>query len=157
MPPGFTARFAERMDKLCLIKVTEAQDGDIVGPGRCIIAPGSYHLAIERTGAQFKARVFEGAPVNNHRPSVDVLFKSVAENVGRNVVAAILTGMGDDGARGMKMIKDAGGQTIAQDEATCVVYGMPKEAVAFGGVDIVRPLDKIAGELLRLASAARAA
>lgn len=153
MPPGFTASFSERMDKLCQISVKEAADGDYVGPGQCLIAPGSFHMAIERNGAQFKARVFDAEQVNGHRPAVDVLFRSCATQVGKNVVAAILTGMGDDGARGLRMIKDAGGQTVAQDEATCVVYGMPKEAVAHGGVDVVRPLDKIAGELLRMAGA----
>jgi two-component system chemotaxis response regulator CheB len=155
MPPGFTASFSERMDKLCQISVKEAVDGDFAGPGQCLIAPGNFHLAVERTGAQFKARVFTAEQVNGHRPAVDVLFKSCADQLGGNVIAAILTGMGDDGARGMRRIKDAGGQTVAQDEATCVVYGMPKEAVAHGGVDIVRPLDKIAGELLRLAGTVR--
>jgi two-component system chemotaxis response regulator CheB len=151
MPPGFTARFAERMDNNCQIRVKEAEDGDIVGPGQCVIAPGSFHMTVTKTGAQFKARVFSADPVNGHRPSVDVLFNSCAQNIGSNVVAAILTGMGDDGARGMRKIKDAGGQTVAQDEASCVVYGMPKEAVAHGGVDVSRPIDKIAGELLRMA------
>ena len=154
MPPGFTASFARRLDGLCQIQVREAQDGDRVLPGHALIAPGSLHLAIVRSGAEYVCRVFTAPPVNHHRPSVDVLFDSVAEHAGKNAVAAILTGMGDDGARGMRRLRDAGARTIAQDEATCVVYGMPKEAVAHGGVEATVPLNRIARELRSLVSIA---
>ena len=116
MPPGFTASFAKRLDSLCQIRVSEAKDGDKVLPGHVLIAPGSFHMAVERSGAEYKVRVFNGPPVNHHRPSVDVLFDSVAEHAGQNAVAAILTGMGDDGARGMRRMRDAGARTVAQDE-----------------------------------------
>ncbi len=153
MPPGFTASFAKRLDGLCNIRVREAQDGDRVLPGHALIAPGSLHTAIARSGAEYVVRVFAAPPVNHHRPSVDVLFDSVAEHAGKNAVAAILTGMGDDGARGLRRIRDAGARTIAQDEATCVVYGMPREAIARGGAEFVLPLDRIASNLRSLVSA----
>jgi two-component system chemotaxis response regulator CheB len=157
MPPGFTASFANRLNTLCALNVKEAQDGDRVLPGHALIAPGNYHMRIERSGAEYRVRIATGPPVNHHRPSVDVLFDSCAEQAGRNVVAAILTGMGDDGARGMKRMREAGARTIAQDEATCVVFGMPKEAIAMGGAEFIYPLPKIARELLSLAHSASAA
>ena len=153
MPPGFTASFANRLDSLCAIRVKEARDGDRVLPGHALIAPGSFHMELKRSGAEYAVRVFDASPVNHHKPSVDVLFDSCAEQAGKNVTAAILTGMGDDGARGMRRMRDAGARTIAQDEATCVVFGMPKEAIAHGGAEKIAPLDRIAGELLRLAVA----
>ncbi len=152
MPPGFTASFANRLNNLCRIRVKEAQDGDKALPGHALIAPGSFHTSLARSGAEYIVRVTSGPPVNLHRPSVDVLFDSCAELAGRNAVAALLTGMGDDGARGLRRMRDAGARTIAQDEATCVVFGMPKEAVAHGGAEFVVPLPRIAGELLRLAA-----
>lgn len=152
MPSGFTTSFAKRLDSLCVLTVKEAEDGDRVRPGQVLIAPGNFHLSVRRSGSEYVARVTTSDPVNRHRPSVDVLFQSCAEAAGRNVVAAILTGMGDDGARGMRQMRDAGARTIAQDEATCVVYGMPREAVQHGGVEQVLPLPRIAGELLALAA-----
>jgi two-component system chemotaxis response regulator CheB len=153
MPPGFTASFAQRLDNLCAMRVKEAQDGDKVIPGQALIAPGNFHMSLRRSGAEHYVRVAMGDPVNRHRPSVDVLFDSCAETAGANVVAALLTGMGDDGARGMRRMRDAGAHTIAQDEATCVVFGMPREAIAHGGAEFVMPLQQIAGELLKLAGA----
>jgi two-component system chemotaxis response regulator CheB len=157
MPPGFTASFAQRMDSLCAIRVREAKDGDRVLPGHALIAPGNFHMALVRSGAEYSVRVFMSDPVNRHRPSVDVLFDSCAEQAGKNVVAAILTGMGDDGARGMRRMRDNGARTIAQDEATCVVFGMPKEAIAHGGAEQTLPLPRIASELYRLAVSQSAA
>lgn len=153
MPPGFTASFAERLDGLCAIGVKEAQDGDRVLPGHALIAPGGMHTKVVRSGAQYSVRVFDDEPVNRHRPSVDVLFDSCAEVAGRNAVGAILTGMGNDGAKGMRRMHDAGAPTVAQDEATCVVYGMPKEAVSHGGVDHILPLPRITAQILKLACA----
>ncbi len=150
MPPGFTASFADRLDGLCAIRVKEACDGDRVLPGHALIAPGSYHTSVERSGAEYRVRVRMGEPVNHHRPSVDVLFDSCAEQVSRNTVAAILTGMGDDGARGLQRLRGVGARTVAQDEQTCVVFGMPKEAIARGGAEYVLPLPKIARKLYEL-------
>jgi len=152
MPPGFTASFAQRLDTLCNVRVKEAADGDRVLPGHVLIAPGSFHMELVRSGAEYRVRIQQEAPVNRHRPSVDVLFRSCASDAGKNCVAAILTGMGDDGARGLKVLRESGARTIAQDEATCVVFGMPKEAIAAGGAEYVLPLQKVAGELLNLAS-----
>jgi two-component system chemotaxis response regulator CheB len=153
MPEGFTSLFANRLDQQCAVEVKEAENGDSVRPGRVLIAPGDRHMLLERSGARYKVAVKEGPLVSRHRPSVDVMFRSVAKSAGRNAVGVILTGMGDDGARGMKELKTAGGRTIAQDEASCVVYGMPKEAVAHGGVDEILSLDRIAGRILELAAA----
>jgi two-component system chemotaxis response regulator CheB len=150
MPPGFTASFAQRLDGLCAVRVKEAADGDRILPGHVLIAPGNFHTAMVRSGAEYKVRVFTAPPVNRHRPAVDVLFDSCAEHMGKNVIGAILTGMGDDGARGMKKMRDAGARTIAQDEATCVVFGMPKEAIGMGGAEFVLPLPCIADKLLNL-------
>ena len=135
MPEKFTALFAERLNGICQIEVKEAANNDRVIPGRALIAPGGKHMLLKRNGAQYHVEVVDGPVVNRHRPSVDVLFRSVAKFAGKNALGIIMTGMGDDGARGLKEMKDAGAATIAQNEATCVVYGMPKEAVKLGGVD----------------------
>jgi two-component system chemotaxis response regulator CheB len=148
MPEKFTASFAARLNSICEVEVLEAQDGQRVIPGRALIAPGGKHMMIKRSGAQYVVEVRDGPLVNRHRPSVDVLFRSVARFAGRNAMGIIMTGMGDDGARGLKEMHDAGAYTLAQDEASCVVYGMPKEAVKLGGVDRVLPLNSLAGALL---------
>ncbi len=152
MPEHFTRSFADRLDSLCALNVKEAEDGDSVVPGRALIAPGGYHMELDRSGAVYKVRVRSGPLVSRHRPSVNVLFKSVAQYAGRNAVAAILTGMGNDGAEGMAEMKKNGAATIAQDEASCVVFGMPKEAIAAGGVDHVLPLSAIPAKILELVS-----
>jgi len=148
MPERFTAMFAERLDSLAAIEVREARSNDRVLPGRALIAPGGRHLLLKRNGAQYHVEVVDGPPVNRHRPSVDVLFRSVARFAGRNAVGVIMTGMGDDGARGLKEMRDAGAATIAQDEASCVVFGMPREAIRLGAVDQVLPLSQIAPALV---------
>jgi two-component system, chemotaxis family, protein-glutamate methylesterase/glutaminase len=148
MPEKFTAMFAERLDSLCAIEVREARDGDRVLPGRALIAPGARHMMLKRSGAQYYVAVADGPVVNRHKPSVDVLFRSVAQVAGRNALGVIMTGMGDDGARGMKEMHDAGAQTIAEDESTCVVFGMPKVAIEMGGVDRIVPLDRIPYEII---------
>ena len=149
MPEMFTAAFAARLDGLCDISVQEARNGQRVLPGLALIAPGGKHMQLARSGAQYVVEVKDGPPVNRHRPSVDVLFRSVAKFAGRNAMGVIMTGMGDDGARGLKEMHDAGAYTLAQDEASCVVYGMPKEAVKHGGVDRSLPLSALAGAILR--------
>jgi two-component system chemotaxis response regulator CheB len=143
MPEKFTAMFAERLNSLCQIEVLEAKNGDRVIPGRALIAPGGRHMMLKRSGAQYVVDVADGPLVNRHKPSVDVLFRSVAKFAGANALGIIMTGMGDDGARGMKEMHDAGAKTIAQDEASCVVFGMPKEAIKLGGADQIIPLDQI--------------
>jgi len=148
MPEKFTAMFADRLNSLCKIEVREARDGDRVMPGRALIAPGGRHMMPKRSGAQYYVSVVDGPVVNRHKPSVDVLFRSVAQVAGRNALGIIMTGMGDDGARGMKEMHDAGAQTVAEDESTCVVFGMPKVAIDMGGVDKVTPLDKIPQEII---------
>jgi two-component system chemotaxis response regulator CheB len=148
MPELFTRAFANRLDGLCAITVKEAETNDSVIRGRALIAPGNHHLLLKRSGARYYVEVKDGPLVCRHRPSVDVLFRSAARYAGRNAVGVILTGMGDDGARGMREMKDAGATTIAQDEATCIVFGMPKEAIKLGGVDKVLPLTSIAGSML---------
>ena len=152
MPEKFTAAFADRLNSLCEIEVKEAADGDRVFPGRALIAPGGRHMRLLRSGAQYRVEVFDGPQVNRHRPSVDVLFRSVSKMAGRNALGVIMTGMGDDGALGMRDMHDAGAHTVAQDENTCVVYGMPKEAVKHGGVDIISPIDGIPGHILSFGS-----
>jgi two-component system chemotaxis response regulator CheB len=149
MPEHFTAAFANRLNGICRINVKEARDGDAMMRGLALIAPGDKHLLLKRTGARYYVEVKDGPLVSRHRPSVDVLFRSGARYGGANVVAAIMTGMGDDGAKGMKELKDAGAYTIAQDEASCVVFGMPQEAIKQGGVDKVLSLEKIAPEIVR--------
>jgi two-component system, chemotaxis family, protein-glutamate methylesterase/glutaminase len=151
MPELFTRAFAGRLDGLCAITVKEAETNDTVIRGRALIAPGNHHLLLKRSGARYFVEVKDGPLVCRHRPSVDVLFRSAARYAGQNAVGVILTGMGDDGARGLLEMKQAGAATVAQDEATCVVFGMPKEAVKLGGVDKVLPLQTIAGAILTLA------
>jgi two-component system, chemotaxis family, protein-glutamate methylesterase/glutaminase len=148
MPERFTTSFAERLDGLCAIRVKEAADGDRVLPGHALIAPGNYHTALQRSGAHYSVRVFGDPPVNRHRPSVDVLFDSCARFCGANAVGALLTGMGADGARGLLAMRQAGAATMAQDEATSVVFGMPKEAIALGAAEDVVPLPRVAEVLL---------
>lgn len=148
MPEKFTSSFAQRLNTLCEMEVREARDGDAVLRGQVLIAPGNYHMLLERSGARYYVSVKEGPLVSRHRPSVDVLFRSAARSAGANAVGVIMTGMGDDGARGLKEMKDAGATTIAQDEATSIVFGMPKEAIARGCVDRVAPLQAIAREIL---------
>lgn len=149
MPEKFTASFAARLDSLCQIEVREAQNGDRVIPGLALIAPGGRHMLLKRNGSQYHVEVMDGPVVNRHRPSVDVLFRSVAKFAGKNALGVIMTGMGDDGARGLKEMHDAGATTVAQDEATCVVYGMPKEAVKLGGVDRSVSLQSIPAEIMK--------
>jgi two-component system chemotaxis response regulator CheB len=151
MPPQFTAAFAARLDSLCEINVREAKDNERVVPGSALIAPGGKHMMLKRSGAQYYVEVKEGPPVNRHCPSVDVLFRSVAKSAGRNALGVIMTGMGDDGARGLKEMRDAGAQTIAQDEATCVVFGMPKEAIRLEAAVRVVPLESIANLIVNAA------
>ncbi|MDO9308999.1 MAG: chemotaxis response regulator protein-glutamate methylesterase [Deltaproteobacteria bacterium] len=150
MPENFTAAFAKRLDSICRVTVKEAQDNDTVVRGRALIAPGNHHVLLKRSGARYYVEIKDGPLVSRHRPSVDVLFRSAARYAGKNAVGVIMTGMGDDGAHGMKEMFDAGAVTIAQDEATCVVYGMPLEAVRKGGVNKIMPLPSIAAEVLRL-------
>jgi two-component system chemotaxis response regulator CheB len=151
MPEMFTAMFAERLNGLCAIEVREARNGDRVIPGRALIAPGGRHMMLRRSGAQYVVEVADGPLVNRHKPSVDVLFRSVAQVAGGNALGIIMTGMGDDGARGMKEMHDAGARTVAEDESTCVVFGMPKEAIKLGGVDKVVPLGQIHREIVAFA------
>jgi len=151
MPEHFTAAFAKRLDGLSRINVKEAEDNDTVIRGRALIAPGNRHTLLKRSGARYYVEVKEGPLVCRHRPSVDVLFRSAARYAAKNAIGVIMTGMGDDGARGMKELHDAGAQTIAQDEASCVVFGMPNEAIKLGGVDVILPLGGIAQEVQRRA------
>lgn len=150
MPEKFTAAFAERVNKISQIEVIEAKNGDRVIPGRALIAPGDKHMMLTRSGAQYKVDVRDGPLVNRHRPSVDVLFRSAAKCAGKNAVGFIMTGMGDDGAAGLKEMHDAGSYTVAQDEASCVVFGMPKEAIKRGGVDKVTSLQNIVTEIINI-------
>ncbi|PZU81589.1 MAG: chemotaxis response regulator protein-glutamate methylesterase [Shinella sp.] len=148
MPEKFTAAFARRLDSLCEVAVKEAVDGDPVLRGHVLIAPGDKHMLLERQGARYHVSVRTGPLVSRHRPSVDVLFRSAARSAGSNAMGVIMTGMGDDGARGMEEMHQAGAFNVAQDEASSIVFGMPKEAIARGGVDRVVPLDQIAREIL---------
>ncbi len=150
MPEIFTARFASRLDRACRITVKEAADNDSVIRGHALIAPGNRHLLLKRSGARYFVEVRDGPLVCRHRPSVDVLFRSAARHAGRNAVGVILTGMGDDGARGMLEMKQAGAFNIAQDEASCVVFGMPAEAIKTNAIDKVLPLNRIASEVVHL-------
>ncbi|MFT3954725.1 MAG: chemotaxis response regulator protein-glutamate methylesterase [Piscinibacter sp.] len=147
MPEKFTAMYAQRLDGLCAMNVREAKDGDRLERGVVLIAPGGRHMQLKKNGGQYYVSVADGPPVNRHKPSVDVLFRSAAECAGRDALAIILTGMGDDGARGMKAMHERGARTIAQDEQSCVVFGMPKEAIAAGGVDEILPLSRVAGAI----------
>ncbi|MBP5502393.1 MAG: chemotaxis response regulator protein-glutamate methylesterase [Bacteroidales bacterium] len=144
MPENFTRSFANRLNDICRIQVKEAENGDSVISGRALIAPGNKHTLLKRNGAKYFVEVKEGPLVNRHRPSVDVLFRSTARYAGANAIGIIMTGMGDDGAKGLLEMKEAGAKTAAQDEQTCVVYGMPKEAVKLGAADRVLPLEKLA-------------
>jgi two-component system chemotaxis response regulator CheB len=148
MPPGFTKSYAARLDGLCKIRVKEAQDGERILPGHGYIAPGGLHLTVERSGANYIARVQDGEPINRHKPSVEALFLSAAKVVGPNAIGIMLTGMGADGAKAMKVMKDAGAYNYCQDEASCVVFGMPREAIAAGAADEVLPLNQIANKVL---------
>jgi two-component system chemotaxis response regulator CheB len=150
MPAGFTRSFAKHLDQACSVSVKEACTGDRLAPGRVLIAPGDQHLTIHRSGAQYVVAVEDGPLVSRHRPSVDVLFHSAAIAVGRNAIGVILTGMGDDGAKGLLEMRQAGAGTIAQNEATCVVFGMPREAIALGAAGEVVPLRDVAGTIMRI-------
>jgi two-component system chemotaxis response regulator CheB len=152
MPAGFTTSFAARLDSLCRMGVREAKNGDRILPGHVLLAPGNFHMEVRRSGVEMSARVFQSDPVNRHRPSVDVLFHSCAEVLGPNAVGVILTGMGADGARGLLEMRQAGAHTIAQDEDSCVVFGMPREAIAMGGAELVTSLDDIPGAALSAAA-----
>jgi two-component system chemotaxis response regulator CheB len=148
MPEKFTAMYAQRLDGNCAMNVREARDGDRLERGVVLIAPGGRHMQLRKAGGQYFAVVLDGPPVNRHKPSVDVLFRSAADCAGRDALAIMLTGMGDDGARGMKLMHDQGARTIAQDEASCVVFGMPKEAIALGAVDEVMAIGQVARAIL---------
>jgi two-component system chemotaxis response regulator CheB len=148
MPPGFTRSYAARLDGLARIRVAEARDGERILPGHGYIAPGGLHLSVEKSGANYIARVQDGDPVNRHKPSVEVLFRSAARVAGPNAIGIMLTGMGADGARAMREMRDAGGYNYVQDEASCVVFGMPREAIAAGAAHEVLPLGQIAPRLV---------
>jgi two-component system chemotaxis response regulator CheB len=150
MPPRFTTAFAERLNTLCQIEVREARNGDSVLPGLALIAPGNYHMVLIRSGGTYAVEIKNGPLVCHQRPAVDVLFHSVARYAGANALGVIMTGMGKDGAKGLLEMRQAGAQTIAQDEASCVVFGMPKEAIRFGGVEHIVPLLDIPRVVLRL-------
>ncbi|MGE5517127.1 MAG: protein-glutamate methylesterase/protein-glutamine glutaminase [Bacteroidota bacterium] len=149
MPEKFTAAFARRLDGLCAVTVKEAADGDVVLRGQVLIAPGNRHMLLQRSGARYHVAIKEGPLVSRHRPSVDVLFRSAAQYAGANAVGILMTGMGDDGAKGLLEMRQAGAATVAQDEASCVVFGMPKEAISLGAAEKVMPLDLIPAEILR--------
>ena len=150
MPPKFTTAFAERLNQQCAMEVKEAQDGDAVVTGRALLAPGNYHMLLKRSGARYYVQVKTGPPVHHQRPSVDVLFNSAALSGGANVIGVILTGMGADGADGLLAMKEKGAYTIAQDETSCVVFGMPKEAIKRGATNKVLPLTRIPEEIQRV-------
>ncbi|HEY0917736.1 protein-glutamate methylesterase/protein-glutamine glutaminase [Devosia sp.] len=153
MPEKFTAAFSRRLDALCAIEVREAADGDLLGAGQALIAPGNRHMVLERVGEHHRVAIKDGPPVARHRPSVDVMFRSAAQAAGPNALGILLTGMGDDGARGLLEMRNAGARTIAQDEASCIVFGMPKEAIALGAAAQVLPLTRMAAEILRIRAA----
>jgi two-component system chemotaxis response regulator CheB len=150
MPENFTAAFARRLDGICRVAVKEAADNDTLIPGRALIAPGNRHMLLKRSGARYFVEIKDGPLVCRHRPSVDVLFRSAARYAGKNCVGVIMTGMGDDGAKGMLEMKEAGARTLAQDEKSCVVFGMPNEAIKKGAVDRVVSLENLAAEVLRI-------
>lgn len=149
MPANFTKAFADRLDETCLVSVREAKNNDTVLRGQVLIAPGNYHMLLKRSAARYYVEIREGPLVSRHRPSVDVLFRSTARYAGKNALGVIMTGMGDDGAKGMLEMKQAGAYNIAQDKASCVVFGMPMEAIKLDAVDSILPLDKIADALLK--------
>ena len=148
MPEKFTALFAKRLNDICQVAVREARDGDRLERGLVLIAPGGRHMQLEKSGGQYYAKVFDGPLVNRHKPSVDVLFKSAAECAGRDAMGIILTGMGDDGARGLRLMHDKGAHTVAQDEESCVVFGMPKEAIKLQAVEDILPLERVPAAIL---------
>jgi two-component system chemotaxis response regulator CheB len=148
MPESFTGSFAARLNGLCMPQVIEAKGGEVIAPGNVYVAPGHSHLAIRRSGAGYVTELLKTAPVNRHRPSVDVLFDSAAEFVGRNAIGVILTGMGKDGAQGLLRMRKAGGRTFGQDEGSCVVYGMPREAALIGALDEVVSLNDLSKRVL---------
>jgi two-component system, chemotaxis family, protein-glutamate methylesterase/glutaminase len=150
MPEHFTQSFARRLDRLCRISVKEAEDNDSVIPGRALIAPGNRHTLLKRSGTRYFVQVKDGPLVSRHRPSVDVLFRSAARYAGKNVIGIIMTGMGSDGTRGMVELHEAGASTIAQDEATSVIFGMPAEAIKAGAIDRILPLERIGLEMIQL-------
>jgi two-component system chemotaxis response regulator CheB len=149
MPEAFTRSFAERLDRICRVRVREAKNGDAIVAGHVLIAPGNQHMRIRRTGSRYFVEVYDGAPVNGFRPSVDVLFHSCARQAGASGIGVLMTGMGDDGARGLLALRDAGGRTIVQDESSCVVFGMPREAIERGAAEVVVPLARIADAVMR--------
>ena len=149
MPPVFTKSFAERLNTICRLRVREAEDGDLIQSGQALIAPGNYHLLVEKSEAKYYTRIKQGPPVHHQRPSVDVMFNSVARAAGLNAMGVILTGMGADGAKGMLAMREEGSYTIAQDEATSVVYGMPKEAAKLGAAEDILPLQSISNSIIR--------
>lgn len=149
MPAGFTDSFAKRLNDISQVEVSEAKDGDIISKGKVLIAPGDYHMVIRREGGQYKVKLGTGEKVSGHRPSVDVLFNSVSKYAGSNAIGIILTGMGSDGAKGLLKMKNAGSNTIGQDEKSCVVYGMPKVANDIGAVEIELPLEKINDQIIK--------
>jgi len=151
MPAQFTRSFAERLNETCAVQVKEAADGDHIIPGRVLIAPGGYHMVLQRSGASYYVAIKDGPAVCHQKPSVEVLFNSVAKYAGTNAVGAILTGMGNDGAKGLLALKEAGAHTIAQDEATCVVFGMPREAIRLNAAEAIVPLEKISAALIQFA------
>ena len=153
MPPKFTTAFAERLNQYCALEVKEAQDGDTVVTGRALLAPGNYHMLLKRSGSRYHVQVKSGPPVHHQRPSVDVLFNSAALSAGANVIGVILTGMGADGAEGLLAVKERGGYTIAQDESSCVVFGMPREAIKRGATQKILPLPLIPEEIRRVLAA----
>lgn len=157
MPPAFTKSFATRLDSLCRIRVKEAESGERVRAGHAYIAPGHSHLLIKRSNGAYATELSQGPPVNRHRPSVDVLFRSAAEHAGPNALGVILTGMGKDGAKGMLEMKQAGAYNVAQDEASCVVFGMPMQAIAAGAVSEILPLNQMAARIVALLLGGRGA
>jgi two-component system chemotaxis response regulator CheB len=157
MPPKFTASFADRLNKECKVQVKEATDGESVIPGKVLIAPGGYHMVLKRSGAQYLVSIIDGPQVHHQKPAVDVLFNSVAKIAGANAVGAVLTGMGADGAAGLLAMRHAGARTLAQDEATSTVFGMPAEAIKLGGAEKIVPLQDVARAMIQLATQAKAA
>jgi len=149
MPEAFTRQFAQRLDSLCKVRVKEAQDGDRILPGHALLAPGGHHMTVVRQGMEYAVHVYRGERVNRHLPSVDVLFSSCAQSMGKNAIGVLLTGMGADGARGLREMRQAAAFTIAQDESTSVVFGMPREAILLDAVDQVLPLGRIASALVQ--------
>jgi two-component system chemotaxis response regulator CheB len=148
MPETFTKQFAKRLDSLCQITVKEAENGDAVFPGQALIAPGNKHLLLKRSGARYYVEIKDGPLVNRHRPAVDVLFRSVARYAGKNSMGIVMTGMGDDGAKGLLEMREAGAHTIAQDEKSCIVFGMPKEAIKLNAAIEILPLNKISTHII---------